>query len=160
MKRYINKATLYNGELDNIDPFEYGAQLYRDGKESVNYGNDITDKYRGGKDDDPIWEFLANFRFQIDKGWLTERQRHETKKYLSILPDFKKSIPDVGSTVFVEHPTAKRERHLCEIVYITPERDNVVIRYKDKKGPYGQSKIAVVGYAYPGSFVTFHSAKI
>lgn len=160
MKGYFNQTTLYNGELDNIDPFEYGAQLYRDGKRCNSYENDITDKYRGEKDDDPRWQFLENFRDLVEKGWLTERKKRDKEKYLSQLPTFKKSIPEVGSEVYIEHPNSEGERHHCRIEFVTPERDNVLIRYLDDTGSYGQSRVAVVGYAYPGKFVTFHSEKI
>lgn len=152
------KRTYYEGELDNIDPVELGAKYFHEGIE-LNWKLDPTTNFHLKNDIDyeKNSAFFFSFASNMEKGWFRERNIEDHKIYKESLPDFKDTIPEVGSIVYVEHATNKGTYFRCRIEFIPEERDNVVIRYLDSNMMFGQTKIAVVGYQKRGVFVKFHT---
>ncbi|MBM26280.1 MAG: hypothetical protein CL760_11540 [Chloroflexi bacterium] len=152
------KPIYYNGELKDVNPEEYGANLYREGKE-VNHINDPCDKYFAKTEEDS--EFFYQFFVSMQRGWMAERQKDFKKLYDENLPAFKESIPEVGECVYVEHMTSRGKYHYCRIEHVPEEKESVVIRYLESKGNYGEPKLSVVGLQSPttGEFVKFHKKK-
>lgn len=151
-----HKLKRYAGELDHIDPFELGAQLHREGKRCRD--NDPTEGLYGGKDDDPVWEFLNTFRENMNIGWRREDNRFRKERFLAQLPDFQANIPEVGEVVFIERPNSQGKYTKCRIEYVPPEKDAVLIRNLEEGATraYGQSPISLVAYDYPGRFPRFY----
>lgn len=152
----VFKRKTYSGELDHIDPFEFGAQLHRDGKSTQD--NDPTDEFYGGNDDDPVWDFLNTFWENMNTGWRREDNRVRKERFLAQLPDFQANIPEVGEVVFVERPNSQGKYTKCRIEYVPPEKDAVLIRNLEEGAAraYGQSPISLVAYENPGRFPRFY----
>ena len=144
----------YNGELDNVDPEAFGLTLRVAGKSYTDDENDPTEGFYWATDDHLA--FFEKFQKGVSRGWHKEDNRLREIEYKRQLPAFQDNIPEIGVEVFVEHPNNKGEYFACVVEYIPPERDNVVVRYADKKGAYGQSNLSVLGYSYPGAFPVFH----
>lgn len=150
---------VYEGELDDVDAIARGVSLRQEGKSAYDHEHDITSRFYSKPKDESTDKFLSDFYDNVIRGWHREDQRLAKEKYLAQLPAFQASLPDVGDDVYVEHTNNKGEYFFCRIEYITPEKDNVVIRYLDKPACYDQSNVTLVGYGFPGEFVKFHKEK-
>jgi hypothetical protein len=153
----MNKLKKYEGELDNVDPFNYGIELREKEQSCYEEEYDPTDRLIGGRDDDPVWEFLNRFREQMIKGWYSEDRKLKKEQYFSQLPAFKENIPELNQECYIETPNNVGVYHKVRVEFIPVERDNVVVRYLESDAEYSQSKINVVGYSYPGKFVKFYN---
>lgn len=152
-KRHTIKK--YNGELNHIDPIELGSQLFLKGKK-IDHETDPTEQfYSNGIEKDD--EFLYSFTKKMWQGWHKERDAAFDKKYLKQLPDFQKSIPPIGSEVYVQFPNNDDEYPYCRIEYISEDRSEVLIRYLKNKKTLRGSNLSIVGYGYPGEFVKFYA---
>lgn len=147
---------VYEGELANVDAIAYGVSLRKEGKSAYDSENDLTRLFYSAPDDDMSGKFLRDFYELTLKGWQREEQRLAKEHYLAQLPAFQASLPSVGDELYVEHTSNKGKYFACRIEYITPEKDNVLIRYIGQSAAYGQSNVTLVGYGYPGEFVSFH----
>lgn len=146
----------YNGELDNVDPFDYGVKLCKEGKSYTDDENDPTENFIGGSDDDPVWSFLWEFRDKMEKGWHSEAKRLRKVRYLEQLPAFQESLPEVGQVVYMEYPNNEGSNIKVKIEFIPPERHMVLVRYLDGRDVFGQPRLSVVSYEHPGRFVRFY----
>lgn len=155
MAKYV-RAKPYNGELKDVDPDAFGLALRTANKSYAEDENDPTDAFYCTTDEDA--DFFEQFRARVECAWRKEDNRLREIEYKKQLVDFKKSLPAVGAPVFIEHPNNNGTCFPCVIEYIPPERDNVLIRYTEKSGTYGQSNLSLVGYSYPGAFVAFYEA--
>lgn len=153
------KLKAYEGELNNVDAIEYGVSLRSENKSTYDREHDLTSRFYSKPHDTKIDAFLSEFYDNMIRGWNREDQRLAKEKYLAQLPEFQASLPLLGDNVYVEHTSNKGEYFFCRIEYVTPEKDNVLIRYLDKPAAYGQSNVTLVGYDFPGEFVKFHKDK-
>lgn len=144
----------YAGQLDNVDPVAFGAQLFHDGK--TPHDNDPTDCYLL---DDPHTDFLMEFFRKMEVGWYRARKEQGRQAFLAQLSPFQANLPDVGKPVWVEFPNVQGVFHACVIEFIPPERDQALIRMLDnnKTEHPEQSPLRLVGYEYPGRFPVFYT---
>lgn len=153
----------YEGELNEVNPFNLGVELRRKNESLSKDGNDPSECYHGDKDNDPIWDFLDNFRLELENGWWREDVKIRTKLYYEQLSLFQKNLPEIGSVVFIEYPNNLGKYFECKIKYISENKDAIVIeelkeRNKNKRsGNYG-SKEKLVEYSYPGKFPSFYNS--
>ena len=115
----------YNGELDDIDPIEFGIQLRKDNKDCYDRNNVPSSKFSGGTDDNPCWKFLDDWTENVQKGWRREDYRISKALFDKQLVEFKKTIPSVGEEVYIEHPTNQGTYFKCRIEFIPEEKDKV-----------------------------------
>lgn len=150
----------YNGELDSIDPIEYGVNLRKKNNDDNHYRleeNDPTDKFIPKNEKDSI--FLNTFYNKMLQGWRKEDRRISEQNYLRQLPEFQKNIPNIGEEVYVEFPNNQGEYFEARIEYISEERDQVLIKLLEKENAYGKSSLHIVGYGYPERFAKFYKQK-
>lgn len=144
-------TTRYTGQLDNIDPFALGAQLFHEGK-SVDTHDPTAPYSLEGEHAD----FLMTFYDNVDKGWYRAKREHGLAEFTRQLPAFQAAIPAVGQHAFVSWPAAPDVYYACIIEYVPPERDKVLVRMLDGNTEYpGQSPLRLIDYGYPGAFPTF-----
>lgn len=147
-------SSLYNDELKDVDPIELGIQFHKEGKDPYSYQDDPTKDYNGGKDDDPRWEFLNDFRDKVIRGWHKEDNRLNKIKFDKRLAIFQKNMPIIGDQVWVEFDSNKGSFWHYDIVHVALNRRAVVGSCLDV-GRLGQLRIL----GFPDGFVTFYDKK-
>jgi len=147
----MSRLAEYDGSLDNIDPIELGKNLRIENKDPYDE-NDPTDNFTGGRDDDPRWDFLQNFRENIMTGWRRQDQLIAKNKYLEQLPEFQKNLPNIGDEVYIENPSNLNNYYLCRIEFIPEAKDKVLVLYLDKDAAYGQTNLSLAEYCYSAKY--------
>lgn len=154
-KKYTREQ--YVDQLKDVDAFSYGVQLRKDNK-SHDMDTDITRAYSGGSDDNPAWAELDRIYNEVEKGWHHQNHVFAKEKYEIALVDFKKTIPNVGDIVYLEHMSNKGKYFRCIVEVVAEKRDSVVLRYLDEKNAYGQTSFVIASYSF-GGFPKFYKEK-
>lgn len=142
------RSVPYEGQLDDIDPYALGRQV-RDkfGSDSYRSHESPSEKYTGGRDDDPRWEFLSNFYDKYDKGWLNRDREISRANYLKQVEAFEQHIKDinpvVGDLLLFEHSNVKGKWREIRIEFISPDQRVMAATYLTGKE---RERMFLLGY--------------
>jgi hypothetical protein len=145
----------YNGELKDIDSFQYGIKLKNKNSHCYDEDSDLTRNYYSNNQDEQ--NFLSNFYKQMVKGFYFREREIDLNNYKEGLIKFQKNIDDVvkvGCEVYIKLPKSKVKIKV-RVEFITEEKDKVVVRYSDNGKIYNDSNIKILGYENPSEFVQF-----
>lgn len=131
---------IYNGEFDDVDPYQLGVDSYRpDVPCDEVYTYCPTEKFSNGNDESKA-KFLNNFWEQFDKGWFSVQKKARKEKIKQRLTEFRAALPSVGDEVYVEYDTTKGTYYLCKVVFIPDHKKCVVVQYLNSS-----ERLAIVG---------------
>ncbi len=154
MKRV--KILDYVDQLDNFNGEEYGKKSFHEGIE-LSQIKDPTRGYRVKKEE--TVDLFNKILEDISRGWLKESLVANKNKYNERLVDFKKTLPEVGSIVYVEFPSNLGKYFKVEVVYTTKEKDQACLLFLDKKGTYGENLLKTISYRPNNGFVRFYKER-
>lgn len=152
LKEFDEEFKHYEGELTNIDPIKYGEMLFTTGKTLCNE-TDPTFRFFANSEEDEA--FLEDFYGKIERGYAKAKRQNEEIEYQKALTEFQKSVPAVGTRVWVEYPGSPGRYFEGDVVYLPDDRSAAVVKFADEK----RHGLGIVEYAYPGAYPTIHSEK-
>lgn len=145
---------LYTGQLDGIDPSEYGRQLQRENKDCFHEDYNLTYNYYS---DDPNLDlFLTNWYNKMVKAWRFELKIMCNENYLEKLDEFKKNLPNINEYYYFNLSGDMKNYFKGKVICISDQKDSFVIDISDNE----KSELKICGYGFSpfnrlGDFINF-----
>lgn len=140
----------YAGELAQIDPTQYGENLYLEGKTLCDE-TDLTYPFYSNNAKNEA--FLLDFYKKTERGFYAAKAREDAVKYQKALAIFQANVPPINTRVWVEYPSDPFRFHEAVIVYLPQDKSAAVVKLASSDNQHG---LQIIEYAYPGLYPTLH----